>query len=288
MIIYKITNTVNNKSYIGQTVRTLRQRKNQHISESKRGKDTTCYIHNAIRKHGDVNFKFEIIDKCKNIDELNEKEIYHIEKYNTLKPNGYNLTEGGNGTTGYVFDDETKKRISESNKKSWKNKTPEQKKEQGDRIKLFYVNNRSSLLGKKRPEITGDLNPAKRPEVRKKISEKNSGNERPDLSERNKSNFGKTYEEIYGIEKATEIKTLMSKNRIGIKKQPCTEEQKENQRQKMVKYEYEFISPTNERFVHNSLHKFAKDHKLSRGGLHKALKNGYKCKGWTVKIINTL
>jgi len=288
MIIYKITNKTTNKSYIGQTVGTFKRRLQQHIRTSKLDKSKQCYFHNAINKYGIDAFNCKIIDKCKNIDELNVKEIYYIEKYNTLKPNGYNLTRGGKSTTGFKFSDESKLKISESNKEACKNRTKEEKERLSKMQALLMTGKNNPMYGKKRPDVTGDLNPAKRPEVRKKISESKKGCKRPDLTERNESNVGKTYEEIYGIKKATEIKTLMSKNRIGIKKQPRTEEQKENQRQKMVKYEYEFISPTNERFVHNSLHKFAKDHRLSRGGLHKALKNGYKCKGWTVKIINTL
>ena len=69
MIIYKVTNKVNGKIYIGQTVRTLEQRKWQHLDAAKNGCKTHFY--NAIRKYGEDNFVFEIIDEASSLEELN-------------------------------------------------------------------------------------------------------------------------------------------------------------------------------------------------------------------------
>ena len=96
--IYKITNKVNGKSYIGQTRYTIEFRWRQHLHK----KDNT-YFHNAIRKYGADNFIVEKLEEC-NIEDLNEREIYYIAKYNTFK-DGYNLTIGGDGNRTLLLDD---------------------------------------------------------------------------------------------------------------------------------------------------------------------------------------
>lgn len=97
-IIYKITNKVNGKSYIGQTRYTLEFRWRQHINK----KDNT-YFHNAIRKYGKDNFSIELLEEC-DISKLNEREIFYIAKFNTFKE-GYNLTIGGDGNRCLLLDD---------------------------------------------------------------------------------------------------------------------------------------------------------------------------------------
>jgi group I intron endonuclease len=90
-IIYEIVNTTNNRSYVGQTRRTLNERLNYHKNENR--KSTPLY--NAIRKYGWENFSFHIVEECE-IDDINDREIYWIAEKKTLYPNGYNLTTGGN------------------------------------------------------------------------------------------------------------------------------------------------------------------------------------------------
>lgn len=91
MVIYLVTNKINGKKYVGQTIRPLSERWKDHC----RAKDKN-YFHNAIRKYGADNFTREVIDTAETVEELDEKEIYWIAKLNTLFPNGYNLKEGGN------------------------------------------------------------------------------------------------------------------------------------------------------------------------------------------------
>lgn len=88
--IYKITNKVNGKSYIGQTRYTVEFRWRQHQHK----KDNT-YFHNAISKYGVENFTVETLEEC-NIEDLDSKELFYIAKYDTFKK-GYNLTIGGDG-----------------------------------------------------------------------------------------------------------------------------------------------------------------------------------------------
>ena len=96
-IIYKITNKVNGKSYIGQTRYSLEFRWRQHIHK----KDNT-YFHNAIKKYGVENFSIEILEECE-VSKLNEREIFYIAKLNTFKE-GYNLTIGGDGNRRLLLD----------------------------------------------------------------------------------------------------------------------------------------------------------------------------------------
>lgn len=88
--IYKITNLVNNKIYIGQTIHTLKYRFNQHINQNKCTK-----LHNAIVKYGKENFIIEEIEKVPQ-SLLDEREIYWIDFYASTDRNvGYNILKGG-------------------------------------------------------------------------------------------------------------------------------------------------------------------------------------------------
>lgn len=92
--IYKITNIINGKIYIGQTKQDLKKRIRQHRSNSKRLK---TYLYSSMIKYGKDNFKFEkLIDGNFTREKLNELEIKFIQYYNSNNSNiGYNLTSGG-------------------------------------------------------------------------------------------------------------------------------------------------------------------------------------------------
>ena len=98
MIIYKITNQVNGKIYIGLTKHSLAQRLSQHHYDSRHGVDRPLY--RAMRKYGEDKFSAEIIDSAENLQELKEKEKYWIRYYNSYGANGkgYNATAGGDMT----------------------------------------------------------------------------------------------------------------------------------------------------------------------------------------------
>lgn len=89
--IYKITNKINNKCYIGQTMLNLSVRWKQHNRIS----SNCIYLKRAFDKHGINNFKFDLICICFDND-LNKYEVEYMDKYNSLVPNGYNLRHGGN------------------------------------------------------------------------------------------------------------------------------------------------------------------------------------------------
>lgn len=105
MIIYKITNTITNLSYIGYTKQNLNNRWQQHYKQAlKESKNRKFY--NAIRKYGIDVWKTEVIDVAINADEAKNKETLYIEKYNSYY-DGYNSTLGGDGNNGIVMSKES-------------------------------------------------------------------------------------------------------------------------------------------------------------------------------------
>ena len=94
--IYKITNKINGKIYIGQTIMPIKNRMYKHYSQARTGKAITG-IDAAIRKYGEDNFEVEQLVECPNED-LNQQEQFYISKYKSFE-NGYNLTIGGQYTT---------------------------------------------------------------------------------------------------------------------------------------------------------------------------------------------
>lgn len=109
MVIYKITNLIDGKVYIGQTTQTIDARIREHKKRIKSGRD--CPLYSAIRVFGWEAFSIEVIDKAATRTELNEKEVYWIAKYNCVTPLGYNLTKGGSGTLGYRHTDKDKSKM---------------------------------------------------------------------------------------------------------------------------------------------------------------------------------
>ena len=157
-IIYKAT-FENGKCYIGQTFRGLLFRKKDHIKS--KGRENVAF-HNAINKYGEDNIIWEIIDIADSIKELNKKEIYWINFYNSFihsnNSRGYNMTFGGKSTSGWIPSEETRKKIGESNK--GRCLTEEHK----NKLSLSLSGKNNPMYGKTHSE-----------EARKKISEFNLG-----------------------------------------------------------------------------------------------------------------
>lgn len=115
--IYKYTNTVNGKVYIGQTSRSLEERaqaggRNYH--ECRR-------FYNAIQKYSWDAFVPEILETVHTVDEANEREIYYISKFNSTDENyGYNISQGGDNK---IMSQESKMIISVKAKNRYTDKT---------------------------------------------------------------------------------------------------------------------------------------------------------------------
>lgn len=125
MIIYKTTNLINGKIYIGKD-----SKNNPNYYGS------GLILKQSIKKYGKENFKKEILEYCIDKNHLNEREIFWIDAFNSIVPNGYNITNGGAGgdtiskhpnrekickkisiaNKGHIMSDTQKKKISEANK----------------------------------------------------------------------------------------------------------------------------------------------------------------------------
>jgi group I intron endonuclease len=156
MLIYKATNKINGKFYIGKTVNTLDIRKGHHIAKSKR--ETGQAFHRALKKYGPDNFKWEVLTKCKNENTLSKKELYWLRKYygknyEKLGCIGYNMVAlSGGGDTFSTHPNKEKiraKQIGKNNSFYGKNHT----KEAINKISKYLSENRKGanhpLFGKK-------------------------------------------------------------------------------------------------------------------------------------------
>ena len=100
--IYKIENLINHKCYVGQSIH-IERRWKEHCQPS-----TKSIISSAIKKYGKENFSFQILEECSE-QELDEKEIFYIETFNCIVPNGYNIKDYVDNveTTFSLYDKET-------------------------------------------------------------------------------------------------------------------------------------------------------------------------------------
>lgn len=113
MRIYLLTCRTSGKRYVGQTIDSLEQRWKEHV-------DSTCdgrtLLYRAMRKYGADSFERQVLEECTTFEQLDERERHWIAELVTLKPNGYNMTLGGQGCHGYRHTVETRKHLSEINK----------------------------------------------------------------------------------------------------------------------------------------------------------------------------
>lgn len=123
--IYCIINKVNNKKYIGKSLNIYR-RIRQHINcLNKQSKNENQYFINSWLKYGRDNFYYEIIEYCKP-EELEEKELYYIQLYDTInRDKGYNLRM--DSSTGIIINEETRQKLSVAQKKRFENLDERQK-----------------------------------------------------------------------------------------------------------------------------------------------------------------
>lgn len=183
--IYKITNLINQKMYIGKnTNKDPFKRWKDHLKVTKlgaerAGKRRYQYLHRAMNKYGVENFAVEIIDECDENEKLNELESFYIQKFNTRAPNGYNLTDGGDGPIGFKFSPEQKKLLNQKYKTKYigsgnpffgKKHSEETKKIISEKAKERYKTKPNPFLGKKHSPETikklseiNKLNPVKKP-----------------------------------------------------------------------------------------------------------------------------
>ena len=120
MIIYKVTNNLNQQTYVGQTTFSLEKRRAEHEKESLSGNRKTVKFHNALLKYGFNNFTWEVIKECNSQEELDYYEDFYIKEFQCLdRDKGYNLKSGGK--LGGCYSEEAKQHMGESTKKKWEN-----------------------------------------------------------------------------------------------------------------------------------------------------------------------
>ena len=93
--IYKISNKINDKSYVGKTLKSIEERWNQHINSKDREDCKDRPLYRAFNKYGVFNFTVEQLEECSE-EVVNEREVYQINILDTFKK-GYNATIGGDG-----------------------------------------------------------------------------------------------------------------------------------------------------------------------------------------------
>ena len=136
--IYCIICKINGKKYVGQTIKKVSYRFNEHARAN-------SLLGKAIRKYGRENFEIEVLEECYSFDELNTAEIKWIQEMDCKHPNGYNRTDGGEGLLNPCEDIREKKaKASKGNKNALGRKHTE------DEIERI----RNSNLGQKRSAET--------------------------------------------------------------------------------------------------------------------------------------
>ena len=152
-IVYLRTNLVNGKQYVGQTVNFENREYHWHNLKNRyAGK----LIDNARKKYGTKCWAVEILKECNTQEDLNKWEMFYIKEYNTKTPNGYNLTDGGEGSLGYIVSEETRKKISENTK--------------GEKNPFYGKHHSKETIEKLKNKIVSE-------ETRKKMSEARKGKE---------------------------------------------------------------------------------------------------------------
>lgn len=109
MFIYLITNKVNGKQYVGQTVNCIYRRLREHTAPS-----NPEIIGKVAKKYGKKNLEVVLLDTATSMEELNAKEIFWIKELDSYNK-GYNCNLGGDGQLGLIQSDETKARLSQAN-----------------------------------------------------------------------------------------------------------------------------------------------------------------------------
>ena len=175
--VYKITNTINNKSYIGISIyEPEKGRIEDHLS----GRGNRI-IANAVEKYGKDAFTYEILEENVFDELLRDLEVVYIANYNTVAPHGYNLTHGGGGTGKHS--EVSRRKNSEAHK--GKRLSPEHRRKisEGNRGKTMSAKARRKMSESKK----GENNPSfgKKPH---NFGKSHSENTRRKMSESKKNN----------------------------------------------------------------------------------------------------
>lgn len=124
VLVYKVTCLISGRAYVGITSGQMEKRWSTHLKHAA-SKRFNSPLHASIRKHGREQFIVEIICKADSNEKARLIEREMIAQHNTMVPNGYNLTTGGEGSVGKRASELTKKRMADVGRAAWQN--PEQR-----------------------------------------------------------------------------------------------------------------------------------------------------------------
>lgn len=166
--IYAIIDGTNDFEYIGQTTKTVEERFKQHAQAD-------SYIGHVIRARGEDLFVVAVLKVCHSKDELDFWERHFIKLRNTKAPNGYNLTDGGEGTLGHKHSPETLKKLSKAHKGIKKSPEAREKLSRSLRGRKFTPEHCANISASKRGEKHPNYGKHRSAETRERISEANKG-----------------------------------------------------------------------------------------------------------------
>lgn len=183
--IYLVTNIINDKKYIGLTKRSIQERFNEHLKASI---NSDLLLHRAIRKYGKEYFIVKRVDDTIYRDCAEDLEYHYIKAYNCFcnVGHGYNMTEGGEGTSGYFDIPGSREKHAEITRK-WNKENPElylaREKKRIESIRTPEAIEANRIRGKKYYSIPGKKeemslikkqwikdNPVKYSEIQKKAA----------------------------------------------------------------------------------------------------------------------
>ena len=213
--VYKITNTVNNKSYIGISIHEpTKGRIRKHLTGH-----GNRYLANAINKYGKDAFTYEVLEANVFDEFLPDLEVAYIANFNTVAPHGYNLTSGGEVSK--TLSKETRRKISEGNKGKPISAETRRKISEGNKGKPISAETRRKISEAKKGKPRSE-------ETRRKVSEALKGKKgkphsaetRRKMSEARRgvknANFGKTA--------SAETRRKISEANKGKKRKPFSDE----------------------------------------------------------------
>lgn len=246
-IIYKAENKVNGKVYIGKTIQKLYVRKKRHKFDSF-NIIPSGYFHRAIRKHGWDNFEWSILCETDSESKLKTLEKFYIAAYRKMGV-CYNMTDGGEGLSGWYHSEETRKKISLKNKGKTISKETREKLSEINKGKKLTETTILKLKGRpawnkgkalsddhkrKLSENHADFKGEKSvlfgkklsAELRQKISEKQKGRFCGEKNYFYGKKFYKENNSFYGKTHSEESRRKMSEAAKKRKRQPMSEETK--------------------------------------------------------------
>lgn len=277
-IVYITENLITGKKYVGSHT-------TDDLNDNYLGSGQVLKL--SIKKYGKENFKRTILKECETVLESRNLEEYYIKEYNTLTPDGYNISPKGGTLFGLsCHSEETKKKIGLKSKKRLESQEERDKMSLRFKDKSYeelYGIEKSSELKIKRKQVFDINNPIK---GKKKEDNPNFGSKRSEETKKKISNSNK--DKPKSEEHKKSLSKAWEKRKI---EHPHTKETLEKMRKSMLgknaKNTYKLTDKDGNEFITNNLTQFSKDNNLQQSLLFKvASGNRTHHRGWKCEKIN--